>query len=72
MKNQSYFKNIQVPLIKKHIKHFGLEGRPSLLQGVRWPWPLNFGLNFFFSNFFLDKNQFSFYELKYFFIEKPP
>ena len=46
MKNQSYFKNIQVPLIKKHIKHFGLEGRPSLLQGVKWPLPLNFGTIF--------------------------
>ena len=47
MKNQSYFKNIQVPLMKKYVKHFGLEGRPSLLQGVRWPWPLNFGPIFF-------------------------
>ena len=64
MKNQSYFKNIQVPLIKKHIKHFGLEGRPSLLQGVRWPWPLNFGPNFCSTYSILDKNQFSFYEFK--------
>ena len=30
-------------VVKKHIKHFGLEGQSSLLQGVRWPWPLNFG-----------------------------
>ena len=66
MKNQSYFKNIQVPLIKKHIKHFGLEGRPSLLQGVRWPWPLNFGPIFFPTIAVWQKNHFNFYELKWF------
>ena len=60
MKNQSYFKNIQVPLIKKHIKHFGLEGRPSLLHGVRWPWPLNFGPNFFSQIQFWIKNNLAF------------
>ena len=47
MENQSYFNNIQNPLIKKMLEKFGLEGWPSLLQGVRWPWPLNLGPIFF-------------------------
>ena len=64
MENQCYFKNLQVLLIRKHKEKFGLEGRPSLLQGVRWPWPLNFGPILFFTNSVLDKNQLSFYELK--------
>ena len=64
MENQCYFKNLQVLLIRKHQKKGGLEGRPSLLQGVRWPWPLNFGPIFFFTTLVLDKNQLSSYELK--------
>ena len=64
MENQSYFKNIQVPLIKKHIKHFGLEGRPSLLQGGKIALAFKFWSNFCSTNSVLDKNQFSFYELK--------
>ena len=60
MENQSYFKNIQVSLIKKHINHFGLEGQPSLLQGVTWPWPLNFGATFFSQIWFWIKINLAF------------
>ena len=60
MENQSYFKNIQVPLIKKYLKKFGLEGWPSLLHGVRWPWPLNIGPNFFSQMQFWKKMNLAF------------
>ena len=64
MKNQSYFKNIQVPLIKKHIKHFRLEGRAFTVTGGQMALAFKFWSEFFFSNSVLDKEQFSFYEMK--------
>ena len=66
MQNQCYFKNLQVILIRKHQKKVGLEGWPSLLQGVTWPWPLNFGPFFFPKTLVFDKNQLTFYELNWF------